>query len=128
MILFWFLVGILGIYLIARYNQSNKLFWILLFSYVGMFTAGTIFAKANSAESRNKTIHTQVCPTQAKMMTSSEASFVTDDFSSSTIVKVLTSVPVSKDYTLALCVDGFVSSKIYGKIRGQPLFSYFDTS
>lgn len=128
MILFWFFIGVLGVYLIARYNQSNKLFWILLLSFVGMFTVGTICAKANRIENRNKTFHTQVCPTQLKLITSSEGSFVTDDFSSSTVTSVKTCVPVSKDNTLAICVDSFVSSKICGEIRGQPLFSYFDTS
>lgn len=42
MALFWFLCGILLILGIARYNESNKLFWILLVCFIGAFTAAKI--------------------------------------------------------------------------------------
>ena len=39
-----FIIGIVGIFLIARYNKSNKLFWSLVISMMAGFVGGSIAA------------------------------------------------------------------------------------
>lgn len=65
--LLWFFIGILIIFCIGRYNESNKLFWILLISFVGSFAVATIITKVTSYDSNGaKKKEVQVCnPTQA---------------------------------------------------------------
>lgn len=62
MALLWFLLGIAIIFCIGRYNESNKLFWVLLISFIGSFTAATVVYKTVKG---NKSHATKVyCPTQ----------------------------------------------------------------
>lgn len=49
-----FFLGITCIFLIARYNGSNKLFWILLISMMSGFIGGTVAANLSSNEQVNK--------------------------------------------------------------------------
>ena len=65
--LLWFFIGILIIFCIGRYNESNKLFWILLISFVGSFAVATIITKVTTYDSNGaKKKEVQVCkPTQA---------------------------------------------------------------
>lgn len=48
-----FFLGITCIFLIARYNGSNKLFWILLISMMSGFIGGTVAANLSSDEQVN---------------------------------------------------------------------------
>nr|DAJ24125.1 MAG TPA: hypothetical protein [Caudoviricetes sp.] len=69
--LLWFFIGIFIILCIGRYNESNKLFWVLLVSFVGSFAVATVIVKStshNSDETKKSTV--QVCPTQASTNTS----------------------------------------------------------
>jgi len=62
MALLWFLLGIVIIFGIAKYNESNKLFWVLLVSFIGSFTIANVVI---STTSENKDQTTKVyCPTQ----------------------------------------------------------------
>lgn len=57
-----FFLGIICIFLIARYNKSNKLFWILLISMLGGFVGGTIAANMDSEKKVNiTTLSTSIC-------------------------------------------------------------------
>lgn len=49
-----FLVGITTILLIARYNKSNKLFWILLMSMMTGFIGGTVVSNVKNVNKINK--------------------------------------------------------------------------
>jgi hypothetical protein len=48
-----FFVGIVVIFLLARYNKSNKLFWILLISMMSGFIGGTIAANIGNNKESN---------------------------------------------------------------------------
>lgn len=48
-----FIVGIVGIFLIARYNKSNKLFWLLVISMMSGFVGGTIAVNIKDSKKVN---------------------------------------------------------------------------
>lgn len=84
--LLWFLTGIVIILFIARYNESNKLFWTLLISFTGSFAVATTVMKItnhNSKEEVKKSV-IQTCPTQAPANTLSFLD-VTNDIQAGTI-------------------------------------------
>lgn len=98
MALFWFICGMLLICCIARYNESNKLFWTLLVSFIGAFTAASIVI-AISSDNNDKSVIANVSPTQLYISTSSADALLTD-VSYDTTYDVLNcpSVTVSQDY------------------------------
>ena len=57
--LLMFFIGITAIFLIARYNKSNKLFWILLLAMLSGFVGGTVAANIGNDKQDNITIITQ---------------------------------------------------------------------
>lgn len=57
--LLMFFIGITAILLIARYNKSNKLFWILLLAMLSGFVGGTVAANIGNDKQDNITIVTQ---------------------------------------------------------------------
>ena len=60
-----FLLGIIAVTLIARYNESNALFWKLLIAFLcGMAVAG-LYNKLTSEEKNEETLTQQVCPMQS---------------------------------------------------------------
>lgn len=48
-----FIIGMVGIFLIARYNKSNKLFWSLVISMMAGFVGGSIAANMKSDKKVN---------------------------------------------------------------------------
>lgn len=62
MILLWCLLGISLAFGIARYNQSNKLFWILFTSFVLGIAGASVYHKITDNQSEAESA--QVCPTQ----------------------------------------------------------------
>ena len=50
MILTYFVLGLLLAFGIARYNQSNKLFWTLFMSFILGIAGGSIYQKLTSSE------------------------------------------------------------------------------
>lgn len=52
MSLLLFLIGLFIIFCIGRYNESNKLFWILLVSFISSFTITSVVVKAASEKSK----------------------------------------------------------------------------
>lgn len=48
-----FLIGFLGIFIIARYNKSNKLFWLLVISMMSGFIGGTIASNWENSKKSN---------------------------------------------------------------------------
>lgn len=53
-----FIIGIIVIFCLARYNKSNKLFWLLLISMLSGFVGGTIAANMKN-EKKNDVEYTQ---------------------------------------------------------------------
>lgn len=64
MILVYFVLGIILAFVIARYNESNKLFWILLTSFMLGITGGTIWYKCTNKEVKKNLTMT---PTQTSL-------------------------------------------------------------
>ena len=124
MVLFWFIIGVIAITLIARYNESDKLFWKLFLAFVLGFACAKMYMHLTTEQ--NKDSLTQVCPTQASMDLSGIAQFLMSGNGPETTVSVCW-VPVSKVYTPAERESGLILSKISGEPRGQPHL-FFDTS
>lgn len=137
MIALWFILGTALILGIARYNESNRLFWILLFAFIMGF-AGTkmILDTCHRGKQSNDSL-TQVCPTQV----SNNALFAKMQFNTSadmTLVKVTALNPVSKDYTPVQSETSVTLSEVFERTRDQPIFmpikppeyrnGFFDTS
>ena len=94
MTLFLFILGLVLITLISRYNESNKLFWTLLTVYTLGFV-GTKLIYDNFVADESKNTFEQVQPTQGLMAASGSFQFLVTDDTSSATTKV-TSKPVSK--------------------------------
>ena len=120
MILLWFLLGIALILGIARYNESNKLFWMLLFAYVMGF-AGTkmVLQTSNGNEQGNGNLTTQVYSTQAPTVSlSTLVYYITSNTEATNVVTAQT--PVSQGYTPALSETKITLSEVFGRTRDQP--------
>lgn len=101
MVLFWFLLGIALILCIARYNESNKLFWSLFVAYVGAFTIASIVASIGNHEPEKVNL-TQTYPTQ--LHASAPNLFgLSDDASCNATNEQISSDTVSKDNTSDKC-------------------------
>lgn len=117
--LLWFFLGILIILCIGRYNESNKLFWVLLVSFVGSFAVATVVVKSSHNSKETKQRVTQVCPTQAPNNASGIIPLA-DAMLGSTISDELK--PVSKDSNIPeLSLQSFNSPLINSGIVYSPL-------
>ena len=80
MFVLWFIIGIVLICCISRYNESNKLFWTLFASYVGAFALTTVVLSAHnkpSKENVDQVYSTQLCEDTSNAM----CALLTDVFS-----------------------------------------------
>jgi hypothetical protein len=108
-----FLLGIVLITLLARYNESNKLFWTLFTCYtLGFVGAKLIYDVASEKKSSSITA---VQPTQELAVTSGSLVYLLADDSLSTPVKV-TSNPVSQANITV--VNNTILSGVSEVIRG----------
>ena len=64
MILLWFVIGILLAFGIARYNESNKLFWQLVLAFVLGYATTVMIDRSVNGRERSSVNLVQVCPTQ----------------------------------------------------------------
>lgn len=120
MVLLWFVLGIVLAFGIARYNESNKLFWTLLFSFVMGFAGTKMVLDSTSSKEKNNSNLTQVCSTQMQKTTLSTITYyITNDMSKAENV-VTAQQSVSQGYTPATCETDVVLSKISGRTRDQP--------
>ena len=132
MTLFWFFAAIVLAICIARYNEDDRLFWILGTSIIGAFTAGTVVRTAMENENQEKVFmidKAMVSPTQVLPSTPciNLYDYTLADVSEAATKREKSPKPVSKD-SLINPNDSSLS-KVFGSIRGQPqMFAYFDTS
>lgn len=121
MILLWFVLGILLALSIARYNESNKLFWTLALAFVLGFAATVMVHRTIDSQKQSENDSTQVYPTQVSLEASGFDLFpLADALSAISTLNVTDSDPVSQDYTPAFCGIVFIQSEISGKTRDQP--------
>lgn len=101
MALFWFICGILLICAISRYNESNKLFWTLMVSFVGAFTAASVIIAVCNDEHKENVV-ANVSPTQLYVnTTNTDALLATVFYNTTNDVAYDTPVAVSKDYYIS---------------------------
>lgn len=121
MILLWFILGVALIFGIARYNESNKLFWTLLISFVMGFAGAKMINDVHfSNDEQSNDCLTQVCSTQMPMASlSTTAYFITDAMPKASNV-VTAHKSVSQGFTPATCETNVTLSEVFGGIRDQP--------
>lgn len=117
MILAWFVLGIAIIFCIARYNESNKLFWQLLLAFVLGFSVTKMVQQTNNNPKNNVTL-VQVSPTQMPIaQTWAIIAYIN-------CVKELNVVTaqsfVGQEYTPVNSESDIIFSKICGRVRDQP--------
>jgi hypothetical protein len=112
-----FCLTLAAIYGIARYNESNKLFWTLLTPFLFGFAVWTMTHKEKSSKQEEITV-VQDNPTQAAALTPDTYMYLLTGDSTSTSKKA-TSHPVSQDST-ALPDSILPTGKIAIKTRDQP--------
>lgn len=114
MVVLWFVIGILVITGIARYNASNQLFWQLFLA----FLLGFAVTKMVMPENQSNTAFEQVYPTQVSSAAQSWAIIAHTSYAKDN--NVVTAQPaVSQEYTPAL-PECSITSKTCGKVRDQP--------
>lgn len=120
MILLWFILGIALIFGISRYNESNKLFWTLLFAFVMGFAGTKMVLDSHPGDEQSNNSFTQVCPTQESIIV--DASTVPfQAYVDMTPMKVTASNPVSQDFAPVNNEVRVTLSKVFGRTRDQPL-------
>lgn len=121
MILLWFCLGILLAFGIARYNESNKLFWTLALSFIlGFAGMVAIQRTVTPKEEQSEQNLTQLCPTQAPVVTQSNLLYLLADDNNTATVQLDADVPVSQDYTAADSEEIVPLSMVDGSARDQP--------
>ena len=120
MILLWFFIGILIILGIARYNESSKLFWTLLISYVMGFAGTKMVYDITSSDEQSNVNLTQVYSTQAKSTTLNTAMYSITNVTSNDEVMVTAFKPVSQNTLFASNENYVILSEIFGRTRDQP--------
>lgn len=120
MILLWFILGIVLIFGIARYNESNKLFWTLLFAFVMGF-AGTkmVLDVCHGNEHQSNICFTQGNSTQVSAVTLSALSYYITSVTTNMDKVVTAQRPVSQSTTV-LNESNVILSEVFGRTRDQP--------
>lgn len=137
MVLFWFIVGIIVIIGISRYNESDALFWKLFLAFLLGFASCKVYMHITDSNQDKENL-TQVYPTQASKMIPGTAQFFLAG-NQSEITVAISKTPASKDCAPAQSEVNLIVGKIFGNARDRPdyLFPpirymrnlcYFDTS
>lgn len=131
MILLLFIVAIIAIVLIARYNEDDRLFWKLLISFCVAFATTSVIYNIIDDGDRNKVSCIKTDPMQLSNCTSGQQVLLGDV---STLINVDTetmSVAAGKDNLFLTNIAEQIPNEIYANVRDQPpmFINYFiDTS
>lgn len=122
MTVLWFIIGIALILCIARYNESNKLFWTLLFSFIMGF-AGTKMILGNhhdeqSGDNLTQTYSTHVYSTMPGTCTYYTPSNLFEDDN-----VVTAQHHVGQGLSPVLNKVNATLSGVFGRTRDQPLLT-----
>lgn len=123
MILLWFILGILLAFGIARYNESNKLFWQLAISFILGYAATVMVTRTINGSERSSENLVQVCPTQMPTVVSGNSIvyLLADMTLAPTKVTALESavqVLIPEEHEVST-----ILSKVFGRTRDQPLLT-----
>ncbi len=130
MVLLWFILGILLIFAIARYNESNMLFWTLLFSLIIGFAGAKMMLDINHGNEQKSNIsNVQANPTQVPTTPLSAILYcATEELVESNNV-VTAQKPVGQGIMPAANETDVILSEIFGRTRDQPqIKKFFNTS
>lgn len=127
MTLLWCILGIMIALGIARYHQSNRLFWILAISFLIGIAGASIYNKMSYGGNQSKEQLTQVCPTQGTDILVSIADRIKP---TSVTAQCLEPAHVSQDYTPDFSEPSSTLSKCVIPIYTPPpqLVTLIDTS
>jgi len=120
MILLWFFVGILIIFAIARYNESNKLFWLFLLSYVMGFAGTKMVYDTFSGDKQGNDDLVQVSSTQVMSTALSTATYFITDNKVDDNTMVTAFKPVSQGISPTIHKVDVTLSEVFGRTRDQP--------
>ena len=128
MTLFCLLAGIAAITLIARYNESESLFWKLFICYVGSWAAVNAAVEIiNNDKKGGKVVMIEKAPMQVLESVPS-LNAILADMSLAATTREKSPKPASKE----LCSfnqNNVISSEVHRKARGQPQwYMYFSDS
>lgn len=121
MIFSLFILAVVAIVLIARYNEDDHLFWQLLISFCAAFALTTTVMKLKNNEQHDNNSTTQVCPTQVSQDQGDVYYLPQFGLNATTLSHVTGVAPVSKDYMLGSSLNYYADSKITRKGRDQPV-------
>lgn len=130
MVLLWFILGILLIFAIARYNESNMLFWTLLFSLIIGFAGAKMMLDINHGNEQKSNIsNVQANPTQVPTTSLSAILYcATEELVESNNV-VTAQKPVGQGIMPVANETDVILSEIFGRTRDQPqIEKFFNTS
>ena len=135
MTLIAFLAMTAAIVAIARYNESDSLFWKLFISLVGAYAAATVVHNVIDSKEQDKVVMVTGLPTQVQQSVSC-IPYTLEEISLAATKREKSPKPVSKDSTIK--TNDSILSKVLVSARGQPQVEsvfpilrgpdYFDTS
>jgi hypothetical protein len=115
-----FILGLLLILGIARYNESNKLFWTLSIAYILGFACTKMVYDSFSTDEQSEQSLNQAYPTQGLLPTANTFVLFNNADSYTTDVKV-TSKPVGQAITPDYIEPLFTLSNVSGATQGLTL-------
>lgn len=116
MVLLWFVLGIALIFGIARYNESNKLFWQLFLAFILGFSCTKMIQQTGNVKQSNTAL-VQVCPTQ--MSDAYTWAIIAHNVLAKDSSVVTAQTPVSQESPV-LHESSIILNKTCGKVRDQP--------
>lgn len=125
--LIYFAAGIALAYGIARYNESNKLFWQLALLFILGYAGVVLCTRAFDNNERNSEDSTQVCTTQMQTIAQAYADLFALAGSNMSTPKKVTALQSVVQFVPESNESDVIPSEVYGRTRDQPL-KYFDTS
>ena len=122
MTVLWFILGIALIFGIARYNESNKLFWTLLFAFVMGFAGTKMLLEARQCNEQSSGNLAQVYSTHVPAIINASVYYTASNLSQAGTV-VTAQQHVSQSLTPALSETNTTQSEVFERTRDQPLFT-----
>lgn len=118
--LIYFLAGILLAYGIARYNESNKLFWQLTLLFILGYAGVVLCTRALGNDERNGEGSTQVCTTQMPVIAQASTDLFSLVGTDGLAPKTVTALHSAIQYTFDEKESNPIPSEVYGRTRDQP--------
>lgn len=120
MIVLWFVLGILIAFGIARYNESNKLFWQLLLAFILGYSVTVMCTRTFGDDKKSDTNAMQVSPTQVHSVVLGNVKYLLEKAIDMQPMEVTAPTLVSQVYIPAR-IKNVTRSEVFGRTRDQPL-------